>query len=29
MRFEATSQKALAQYRDEVESWLTAHGVTA
>jgi len=29
MRFEATSQKALAQYRDEVEGWLTAHGVTA
>jgi len=25
MRFEATSQKALAAYRGEVEGWLTAH----
>src|SRR6267143_364077 len=29
MRFEATSPKALAAYRAEVEGWLAAHGVTA
>ena len=29
MRFEATSPKALAAYRAEVEGWLSAHGVTA
>jgi phosphomannomutase/phosphoglucomutase len=29
MRFEATSPKARAAYRAEVEGWLAAHGVTA
>ncbi len=29
MRFEATSPRALAAYRAEVEGWLSAHGVTA
>jgi phosphomannomutase/phosphoglucomutase len=28
MRFEATSEKELQQYRQEVESWLAAHGVS-
>jgi hypothetical protein len=28
MRFEATSQQALEQYRGEVEGWLAAQGVT-